>query len=605
MKKLNLPQLLKILVSFGMLIYLFSLVEFKDLTQKFCEIHLTWLGINLILAVTGIVISAWKWKILCNATSIRTTLVELVGLYLIGSFYNHFMPTSVGGDVVRSYELARKNCTLSDAFASVFVERYTGLATLLLIVLAALPFDVRFYSDLRILALAIVLMVGFAIGSWMVFSPALVRLIQIRLHGQVIRKVVSKVGHFQEALWRYKSHGGSLAMAFTVSLLFYANAVFITYTGLLALGVEASLPRLFIAVPVMLMLFLLPISLGGVGLQEWAHTFVMGILGVPPIVGVSLGLLYRLRTILFGLVGGLVMLIRSGGVVRVPNDPIEPKLFAPVIKQSNQAEGANFRLLKLFQGRFDRFCKIGMPESVFFANEREKFMNCQTHLEQSERPKRVSSDHLQKAADRFDDWACTYGEDRISPWFKFNQQLAISKLNLTYGKNFLDVGCGTGWAVREASKIIGNGKACGIDISPKMIEKAKIQSEGFKNVDFKIASSESIPFPDETFDAVICTCSFHHYENPNRVLKEFKRIIKREGKIVIIDAARNIFFPVWVQDRLRRMFERSHVKYYTTSEIKELITRHGLIMVNDITIIKKIMFHKKAFTGMMLIECKK
>jgi hypothetical protein len=318
MRRNRLLQLLKLSVSAGLLIFLFSMVNLDDLAEQARGIHMFWLALHVALGFIAIVISAWKWKLLCDATEIRTTLVGLVGLYLIGTFYNHFLPTSVGGDVVRGYELSRRDCTLSDAYASIFVERYTGLATLLLIVLAALPFDFRFFGDLRILALAGVFLTGFVLGSWMVFSPALVRQFEMRFHGRVMQKVTKKAMNFQVALWRYQSHGGSLAVAFAFSLLFYVNAVFITYTGLLALGAEAPLSRLFIAVPVMLMIFLLPISLGGIGLQEWAHAFVMSILGAPPIVGVSLGLLFRLRSILLGLVGGLVMLIRSGGVLRIP-----------------------------------------------------------------------------------------------------------------------------------------------------------------------------------------------------------------------------------------------------------------------------------------------
>jgi ubiquinone/menaquinone biosynthesis C-methylase UbiE len=217
----------------------------------------------------------------------------------------------------------------------------------------------------------------------------------------------------------------------------------------------------------------------------------------------------------------------------------------------------------------------------------------------------VSSAHLNKAAKRFDDWASDYGEDRISPWFKYHQELAISRLNLTAGNNFLDVGCGTGWAVKEASKRIGDGNAWGIDISPKMISKAKLQFEELSNVEFGIASSDSLPFYDETFDAVICTCSFHHYEYPIKVLCEFKRVMKNDGKLVIIDAARNISLPIWIQDRFRRYFEKSHVKYYTIDEFVQLIHNSGFKCEGDITILKKLMLHKKLFTGMVLFDCRK
>ena len=62
----------------------------------------------------------------------------------------------------------------------------------------------------------------------------------------------------------------------------------------------------FVAVPLMLLLFMIPISIGGIGLQEWAYFFVLSMVGVPAAVGLSLGLIFRARTIGFGLLGGII-----------------------------------------------------------------------------------------------------------------------------------------------------------------------------------------------------------------------------------------------------------------------------------------------------------
>jgi ubiquinone/menaquinone biosynthesis C-methylase UbiE len=215
------------------------------------------------------------------------------------------------------------------------------------------------------------------------------------------------------------------------------------------------------------------------------------------------------------------------------------------------------------------------------------------------------STHSEKAAARFDDWSATYGEDRISSWFRFYQTLAISNLNLAQQESFLDVGCGTGWAVREASKQLKSGKACGIDVSPKMIAKAVAQTPSSGNIEFRIASSEAIPYPDESFSAVLCTCSFHHYKNPIRALKEIRRVMKRDGKLALLDSARDVSLAIWLQDRWRRFFERSHVRYYTTSEMKSLLENAEFNLTKEITTFKRFLDHKKTFTGLMLVECTK
>jgi ubiquinone/menaquinone biosynthesis C-methylase UbiE len=213
--------------------------------------------------------------------------------------------------------------------------------------------------------------------------------------------------------------------------------------------------------------------------------------------------------------------------------------------------------------------------------------------------------HTEQAIARFNDWSATYGEDRISPWFNCHQALAMSKLNIEEGTGFLDVGCGTGWAVREAVKRLRSGKACGIDISPKMVDKAIALSRHIDNVEFRPGNSEAIPYPDDTFSSILCTSSFHHYQNPVRALCEMKRVMKNSGTLVILDSARDISWAIWLQDRWRRYLERSHIRYYTTTEMKALVAEAELMLINDIVTVKAFMDHRKLFTGLMLIQCGK
>jgi len=215
------------------------------------------------------------------------------------------------------------------------------------------------------------------------------------------------------------------------------------------------------------------------------------------------------------------------------------------------------------------------------------------------------SKHAQQAAARFDSWADSYGEDRISPWFHHYQSLALSQLDLGKG-SFLDVGCGVGRAVRDAAQHLKPGKrACGIDISPKMIEKAQGLAKGLTSVEFQVANAEQIPYSDASFDSILCTCSFHHYENPTAALREIRRVLSKEGKFALLDSARDVSFPIWVQDRFRRYLEKSHVRYYSTKEIQAMLSETGWTVAGNLHRIKRFMDHRKVFTGLFLVACTK
>jgi ubiquinone/menaquinone biosynthesis C-methylase UbiE len=179
-----------------------------------------------------------------------------------------------------------------------------------------------------------------------------------------------------------------------------------------------------------------------------------------------------------------------------------------------------------------------------------------------------------KAAARrkFDRWAGSYEHDRPSRSNARPQQEALAALALLPGDRFLDVGCGTGGAVRRAAAIVE--RAVGLDISPGMIERAKALAAESARADFVVGESERLPFPDGTFTAVLCTASFHHYPNPRRALAEIARLLTVDGRLALADGIADLRIAR-VLDSFMRRFDRSHVRLYRTSELLAYLDEAG------------------------------
>lgn len=185
--------------------------------------------------------------------------------------------------------------------------------------------------------------------------------------------------------------------------------------------------------------------------------------------------------------------------------------------------------------------------------------------------------HLQRNATKWDSWANSMdGDGRRYSFLRESQGKVISLLNVREGIHFLDVGCGTGWAVGQVAKLVNDkGLFYGVDLSPRMIEKAKSNFSGRGNLYFIQANVESIPLDDDFFDILICTNSFHHYPNPKRALEEMHRLLKEGGKIYILDPVADTWV-VRLADRFIRLAEPEHVKIYSTHEYQQLFREAGL-----------------------------
>jgi ubiquinone/menaquinone biosynthesis C-methylase UbiE len=173
----------------------------------------------------------------------------------------------------------------------------------------------------------------------------------------------------------------------------------------------------------------------------------------------------------------------------------------------------------------------------------------------------------------FDRWAGSYERDPFSRWLGRRQREALEALELGERDRLLDVGCGTGAAVRGAAEVVE--RAVGVDLSPKMLAEARERAAGLPGVDFVEGDSEDLPFGDGEFTAVLCTTSLHHYPRPEAAAREFARVLAPGGRVVIgdgtADAVVSRFF-----DLLARKFEAGHVRLHTAEELRGLLEDAGL-----------------------------
>lgn len=130
-------------------------------------------------------------------------------------------------------------------------------------------------------------------------------------------------------------------------------------------------------------------------------------------------------------------------------------------------------------------------------------------------------------------WKAAVWDETVSEKDATKLDWMAGRLNIKPGFTILDVGTGTGVFIPFLQSKIGEGgRIVALDFAEEMLRKAR--AKGFNgNIDYLCADVSSIPLDDEIFDAVVCYCSFPHFQDKLRALIEMNRVIKAGGKLFI------------------------------------------------------------------------
>jgi ubiquinone/menaquinone biosynthesis C-methylase UbiE len=198
--------------------------------------------------------------------------------------------------------------------------------------------------------------------------------------------------------------------------------------------------------------------------------------------------------------------------------------------------------------------------------------------------------HAELNERKWDARASTFDQKRFN-YFRWLQWRVIRLIDLRPGLHFLDIGCGTGWAVRYVANCLHDkGEFCGVDISGAMIETAEAQSRIFGNVHFYKSNAEHLPLESGSMDSAICTNSFHHYLEPSKVLAEIHRVLAMAGRLYILDVTTDDFVMRWIDGRVRQQ-EREHIKFYSSREYQAMFTAAQLKYLRSRLIVYPIKVH--------------
>jgi uncharacterized protein (TIRG00374 family) len=246
---------------------------------------------------------------LLEADGIKIPHKKLVSSFCGGIFFSIFLPSTIGGDLVRTADLSVHTKKARQVIATVFLDRLSGYVGLVLVVLPALLFAGSLIGD-KVVYLSVAVIV-----TLLVFI--LVFLFNSFIYGKVSGFLsVSGSGRFREMIRDmhkeihiFRRHGkmiiGNLALSLAIQLAFPLSVYF---TGV-SLGLDIKPSYFFIFIPIISAITLLPISLGGLGLREGLFVVYFAKAGVAKQMALTMSLLFFSLVIICGAIAGVIYVL--------------------------------------------------------------------------------------------------------------------------------------------------------------------------------------------------------------------------------------------------------------------------------------------------------
>ncbi|MFH0839433.1 MAG: lysylphosphatidylglycerol synthase transmembrane domain-containing protein [Candidatus Omnitrophota bacterium] len=258
--------------------------------------------LSALVYLAAMLITSFRLRILLALQGIKMATVDVFRLNLVGCFFSSFLPTSVGGDIVKAFYISKEAKRATQAYTSVFIDRFLGMFTIFLIALTALIL-MKDTSGFRLTWLLAVLIAGSLLLMLVLFNKKLAKNFSLPIMFLIPAKIRNEIKNAYNALHSYKNHKKEIFDCFVLSVIGQIVAFSAAY--FLALGIKSCMPlRLTLLVmPVSSIVSMLP-SINGVGPREMSIVFML-----KPFIGESaagaIAFLWLGLVLLAALLGGI------------------------------------------------------------------------------------------------------------------------------------------------------------------------------------------------------------------------------------------------------------------------------------------------------------
>jgi len=300
---------LRIGISIILLIFLFKQVDKKGLAEVIKHSDKPLLLLAFCIFFLSYALCLLRWEMLLKALKIHLSLKRVIISFAGGVFFSLFLPSTIGGDLMRSIDLATHTKRPREVLATVLLDRLSGYVGLVALALFSLLFAWRFIQDKSVL-LSVIIITAILIAILLaLFNKFLYSRINKLLHSPDAGRVRQLLKDLHQEIHYFKHHKKVIVNNLIFSLLIQVISPIVFFVTALSLGLKINIIYFFIFLPLIGAITLLPISIGGLGLRDATTIFFFAKAGVAHDFAFAMSLLNFLFILVYGAAGGLIYVL--------------------------------------------------------------------------------------------------------------------------------------------------------------------------------------------------------------------------------------------------------------------------------------------------------
>ncbi len=303
--KLNLFwNLLRILIGILLIVFLLIKLDIEKIFLQFKSLNIKFLLYALIPYFLFIVVSAWRWQVLLDYKRMAMPFKNSLIIYFISLFFNNFLPTTVGGDVMRVLYSMKNRKT--DALAIVLADRILGFVGLFIFGLFAVVYLYLFQKRTEFILLMIIGLFALIFLTFILFSERVYAIFAPIMVKIKLLKIGDRINNLHRTMTDFGSAWGVIILCIIQSIIIQALLAIAPYLVLQSMGnFEVSLLPFFIYLPIINVISMIPISFNALGVRENAYVFLFQRAGLNGEVSITVSLVSFFLIFLWSLLGGV------------------------------------------------------------------------------------------------------------------------------------------------------------------------------------------------------------------------------------------------------------------------------------------------------------